>query len=80
MFDAWGRRTWELRNELQVIDAVLAQKAAGRDIRNGIEVDHCLPGTFRGGLLANLHFLKTVVDRGQTDLHKKRLFYQAAVA
>jgi hypothetical protein len=54
LFDAWGRRTWELRNELQVIDTVLAQKAAGRDIDNGIEVDHCLPGTFRGGFLAKL--------------------------
>ena len=51
LFDAWSRRAWELKEELQIIDAALAQKKAGRDIVEGIELENCLPGTFRGGIL-----------------------------
>ena len=58
LFDAWSRHAWELKEELQIIDAALVQKKAGRDIVEGIELENCLPGTFRGGILARLqHFL-----------------------
>ena len=58
LFDAWSRYAWELKEELQIIDAALAQKKAGRDIVEGIELENYLPGTFRGGILARLqHFL-----------------------
>lgn len=57
LFGAWSRYAWELREELHIINAVLAQKKAGRDIVEGIELEHCLPGTFRGGILVRLaHF------------------------
>jgi hypothetical protein len=37
-----------------VVDAVLARKKEGDDIVDGVHLDICLPGTFRGGLLARL--------------------------
>jgi protein O-GlcNAcase / histone acetyltransferase len=54
LFDAWSRRAWELKEELQIIDAIFAQKKAGRDIIEGLELRNYLPGTFRGGILAKL--------------------------
>ncbi|HEY3394946.1 MAG TPA: beta-N-acetylglucosaminidase domain-containing protein [Lacipirellulaceae bacterium] len=54
LFDAWSRRVWALKEELLIIDAALAQKNAGRDLNEGIELESCLPGTFRGGILARL--------------------------
>jgi protein O-GlcNAcase/histone acetyltransferase len=58
LFDAWSRYAWELKEELQIINLVLAQKKAGRDIVDGIELEKCLPGTFRGGILVRLaHFV-----------------------
>jgi protein O-GlcNAcase/histone acetyltransferase len=58
LFDAWSRHAWELKEELLIIEAAVAQKKAGRDVVEGIELENCLPGTFRGGILARLeHFL-----------------------
>ncbi len=54
LFDAWSRRAWELKEELQVIAMVLAQKKAGHDIDEGIILENHLPGVFRGGLLTKL--------------------------
>jgi protein O-GlcNAcase/histone acetyltransferase len=54
LFDAWSRRAWELKEELMVIEAILARKKDGDDIVNGVHLDICVPGTFRGGLLARL--------------------------
>ena len=54
LFDAWSRRAWALKEELLLVGAILAQKKAGRDIAEGVELEHCLPGTFRGGVLAKL--------------------------
>ena len=58
LFDAWSRHAWELKEELQIIDAALVQIKAGRDVVEGIELENYLPGTFRGGILSRLeHFL-----------------------
>ncbi len=54
LFDAWSRRAWELKEELMVVDAVLARKKQGSDIVEGVELESCLPGMFRGGILAKL--------------------------
>jgi protein O-GlcNAcase/histone acetyltransferase len=54
LFDAWSRHIWHLKEELQVIEAVLKQKIAGHDIVDGVALGQCLPGTFRGGTLAKL--------------------------
>ncbi|MEX2167846.1 MAG: beta-N-acetylglucosaminidase domain-containing protein [Pirellulales bacterium] len=57
MFYAWSRRGWELKEELQVLDAALAYKKAGGDIEVGFELGTHLPGTYRGGLLAKMERL-----------------------
>jgi protein O-GlcNAcase/histone acetyltransferase len=65
LFDAWSRRVWALKEELLVIDAALAQKKAGRDLAAGIELECCLPGTFRGGILTKLERYLTVDGDGR---------------
>jgi protein O-GlcNAcase/histone acetyltransferase len=65
LFDAWSRRVWALKEELLVIDAALAQKKAGRDPTAGIELESCLPGTFRGGILASLERFLTMDQAGR---------------
>jgi protein O-GlcNAcase/histone acetyltransferase len=65
LFDAWSRRVWALKEELLIIDAALAQKKAGRDLSAGIELESCLPGTFRGGILARLERFLTMDDDGR---------------
>jgi protein O-GlcNAcase / histone acetyltransferase len=63
LFDAWSRRVWALKEELLIIDAALAQKKAGRDLSQGTRLESCLPGTFRGGILARLEgFLRMEAD------------------
>ena len=55
LFDAWSRRAWELKEELQVIAMVLAQKKTGHDIDEGIRVGEPFAGNvFRGGFLTKL--------------------------
>jgi protein O-GlcNAcase/histone acetyltransferase len=54
LFAAWSRRAWQLKEELLTVSEALAQKATGHDITKGIKVEGCLPGTFRGGILAQL--------------------------
>ena len=65
LFDAWSRRIWALKEELLVIEAALAAKRAGRELAGGMEVDHYLPGTFRGGILAKLERLLSIDAEGK---------------
>ncbi|HEX2477591.1 MAG TPA: hypothetical protein VHK01_22735, partial [Lacipirellulaceae bacterium] len=65
LFDAWSRRAWALKEELLVIDAALVQKRAGRDRAAGIELESCLPGTFRGGILARLERMLSFDNYGR---------------
>jgi hypothetical protein len=65
LFDAWSRRVWALKEELLIIDAALAQKKASRDIVEGIELEICLPGTFRGGTLAKLERFLSIDGHGK---------------
>ncbi len=71
LFDAWSRRAWALKEELLVIDAALTQKKAGGDLATGIELESCLPGTFRGGILARLERYLTM-DHGRVELRPIR--------
>jgi len=64
LFGSWSRYVWALREEFHVIGAVLAQKKAGRDIIDGVQLEECLPGTFRGGILERLERLVTVDAQG----------------
>jgi protein O-GlcNAcase/histone acetyltransferase len=58
LFYAWSRRAWELKEELQVIDGVLAQKRlVPHGTAGGIALETHLPGTYRGGLVARLQRL-----------------------
>jgi hypothetical protein len=68
LFDAWSRRVWALKEELLVIDAALAQKKAGRDLAAGIELESCLPGTFRGGILTGLERFLTMDGDGRVRM------------
>ena len=68
LFDAWSRRAWELKEELQLVEAALAQKKAGRDIVEGIELENYLPGTFRGGILAKLERFLSMDAQGKIRL------------
>jgi protein O-GlcNAcase/histone acetyltransferase len=54
LFDAWSRRVWDLKEEMQLVEATLAAKEAGRDIVEGVAFDSFLLGTFRGGILGKL--------------------------
>jgi protein O-GlcNAcase/histone acetyltransferase len=70
LFGAWSRRAWELKEEMHTINAALAQKKAGRDIVEGIELEHCLPGTFRGGILARLRQFLAMDAQGKVRVRK----------
>lgn len=65
LFDAWSRRAWALKEELLLIGAILVQKKAGRDIAEGVELEHCLPGTFRGGVLSKLQSYLSMNAQGK---------------
>jgi protein O-GlcNAcase/histone acetyltransferase len=72
LFAAWSRRAWELKEELLLIAGTLAQKKAGRNIGDGIELDHCLPGTFRGGLLTQLKRVLSINEEGKIIVRRWR--------
>jgi beta-N-acetylglucosaminidase len=65
LFDAWSPYVWAFKEELLVIDVVLAAKKAGDDIAAGLALDSCLPGTFRGGILAKLERFLALDQRGR---------------
>lgn len=54
LFYAWSRRAWELKEELEVIQGILKRKLAGDDDATGIPSETHLPGTYRGGIVAQL--------------------------
>ena len=64
LFAAWSHRVWALKEELLVVDAALAQKKAGRDLADGVPLEICLPGTFRGGILSKLERFLTMDAHG----------------
>jgi protein O-GlcNAcase/histone acetyltransferase len=64
LFHAWSRRAWEFKEEMQMIDSLLTQKKAGRDLTAGIALETHLPGTYRGGMVAKLERLFSMDDRG----------------
>jgi protein O-GlcNAcase/histone acetyltransferase len=72
LFDAWSRRVWELKEEMQLIEATLAQKEAGRDIVEGIALDSFLPGTFRGGILGKLTGFLSMDSQGKIRFRTTR--------
>ena len=65
LFDAWSSRAWALKEEMQVIEAALAENEAGRDIVEEIKLENCLPETFRGGILAKLERLSFTDYQGK---------------
>ncbi len=54
LFNAWSRRAWELKEELQVLAMVLAGKKAGYDIEKPGMLDQHHSGIFRRGFLTRL--------------------------
>jgi protein O-GlcNAcase/histone acetyltransferase len=70
---AWGQHIWELKETLLLIESVIAQKGAGRDLRTGMKLVECLPGTCRGGTLAMLERLLTVDSHGFVHINSLSL-------
>ncbi|NOZ39254.1 MAG: hypothetical protein GXP24_03400 [Planctomycetes bacterium] len=62
LFYAWSRRAWDLKEELQLIEGFVAKKKAGEETP---AVESHLPGTYRGGMIANLQSLLTMDERGR---------------
>jgi protein O-GlcNAcase/histone acetyltransferase len=65
LFDAWSRRVWDLKEELQLIESALAQKESGHDIVEGVALDNFLPGTYRGGVLGKLTGFLSMNSQGK---------------
>jgi protein O-GlcNAcase/histone acetyltransferase len=54
LFYAWSRRVWDLKEEMQLIGEFAVRKRSGMD---RTEIPSHLPGTYRGGLVAQLRSL-----------------------
>ena len=65
LFYAWSRRVWELNEELQLIEGYLAARQAGADRSDGVLLDTHLPGTYRGGIVAELQRLLEMDESGK---------------
>jgi protein O-GlcNAcase/histone acetyltransferase len=65
LFYAWSRRAWDLKEELQMLEAYLAAKAAGRVDEQGFPAETHLPGTYRGGVVARLQQLLEFDPQGR---------------
>jgi len=70
LFDAWSRRAWALKEEMLLIGAMLDQKKAGGDLAEGIELEHCMPGTFRGGILTKLQSYLSMNAQGTVRISR----------
>lgn len=57
LFHALGRRIWELREEMDLLDRYVGLRSAHPDPAYRIESDFHLPGTYRGGFVARLQQL-----------------------
>ena len=55
LFTALYRRNWDLREEMDLLLHCLDQMEQGKE--QGFYSDYHLPGTYRGGLLADLQSL-----------------------
>ena len=55
LFTALYRRNWDLREEMDLLLHCLDQMEQGKE--HGFYSDYHLPGTYRGGLLADLQSL-----------------------
>jgi len=65
LFYAWSRRAWDLKEELQLVDAFLAAKLAAEVDDGGFCSETHLPGTYRGGLVARLQQVLHVDRQGR---------------
>lgn len=54
LFNAWSRRAWEFKEEMQVLAMVFAAKKAGYDMEQSGAWDRHLPGVFCRGFLTRL--------------------------
>jgi protein O-GlcNAcase/histone acetyltransferase len=57
LFYALGRRVWELREEMDLLERYVSLRAANPDPACRIGSDFHLPGTYRGGFVARLQSL-----------------------
>lgn len=62
LFYAWSRHAWALKEELQLVEGFVAKKQAGEATP---AVESHLPGTYRGGTIANLQALLTMDEQGR---------------
>lgn len=68
LFNAWSRRAWEFKEEMQVLAMVFAAKKAGYDIGQAGVPDRHLPGVFRRGFLTRLKRFIVVDGNGAVSL------------
>lgn len=64
LFHAMSRRTWELREELDLLLGWVRLQGEPREERTPCRSDFHLPGTYRGGLVARLQRLLTLQPDG----------------
>jgi hypothetical protein len=62
LFQALSRRTWELREEMDLIERYIAAKR--RDVSAPVRSDFHQPGTYRGGMVARLQHLLHLSPEG----------------
>jgi hypothetical protein len=64
LFHALGRRVWELREELDLLDRYLAARSEPARLAAPFRSDFHLPLTYRGGLVVRLQRLLAALDDG----------------
>ena len=62
LFYAWSRHVWDLKEELQLISAYIAQRKLGT---NEALIETHLPGTYRGGFINRLQRLLSMDAQGR---------------
>eukprot|EP00172_Hildenbrandia_rubra_P003121 Plantae.Rhodophyta-Hildenbrandia_rubra.ctg46245.p1 GENE.Plantae.Rhodophyta-Hildenbrandia_rubra.ctg46245~~Plantae.Rhodophyta-Hildenbrandia_rubra.ctg46245.p1 ORF type:complete len:445 (-),score=34.76 Plantae.Rhodophyta-Hildenbrandia_rubra.ctg46245:142-1476(-) len=62
LFYAWSRRIWELREELDLIQDFVDAKRSAKLTSEGFRSETHLPGTCRGGMVADLQRQLLMVD------------------
>lgn len=65
LFHAWSRRVWELNEELQLIGEFLRRKKTSECQTEGMLCETHLPGTYRGGMVAELQQKLLMDDQGR---------------
>jgi protein O-GlcNAcase/histone acetyltransferase len=64
LFHALGRRAWELREEMDLLERYVEFKSKPANHNQPFRSDSHLPGTYRGGLVAQLQRLLLLQDDG----------------